>query len=354
MSPNFFIVFSYLVVSGGSRIRGIFRRWQQPLVRGPEWFFNVPVQPDFYSGAGKKILDRYRMRMLMPVAIEVVVAAAIFLSGHFLNLAWLIAAMALFIHVNHVYNVDSAERQARPFSLPETEQPAPSVVLSLKPRRLRDYSNRRLERAMTLVTIGVIAWLVRYYLSAPEHHNLRQVFGEPALLLYFQIGLLFVKYVVVAWRTPVPQFQADEYLKAREETRKFYLKVCDILRVMNALILLLWPALLTASPGALGLFVKVWLPMVVVASIVLGVWQEIRRKQVLALALRAKPTKLPDFAEQATPPSWPLCYQPSLPMLVLKGARGYSLNLANTLAQLGAAYLAGLAVLMVVLTRTVH
>jgi hypothetical protein len=32
-------------------------------------------------------------------------------------------------------------------------------------------------------------------------------------------------------------------------------------------------------------------------------------------------------------------------MLVLKGARGYSLNLANTLAQFGAAYLAGWVVL---------
>jgi len=40
-------------------------------------------------------------------------------------------------------------------------------------------------------------------------------------------------------------------------------------------------------------------------------------------------------------------------MLVLKGAHGYSVNLANTLAQLSAVYLAGLGVLMVVL-RMVH
>ena len=36
-------------------------------------------------------------------------------------------------------------------------------------------------------------------------------------------------------------------------------------------------------------------------------------------------------------------------MLILKGARGYSLNLANTLAYFGAAYLAGLIVLLTVL-----
>jgi len=39
----------------------------------------------------------------------------------------------------------------------------------------------------------------------------------------------------------------------------------------------------------------------------------------------------------------------SAPMLILKGAHGYSLNLANTLAHLGATYLAGLVVLFALL-----
>src|SRR5581483_3977573 len=65
MSNDLFIVVAYLVVSGGARIRGIFRRWQQPVLRGPEWFFNVHVRPDFYAGQGHKILRGYRMRMLM-------------------------------------------------------------------------------------------------------------------------------------------------------------------------------------------------------------------------------------------------------------------------------------------------
>src|SRR5689334_6208305 len=186
MSPNVFVVVSYLVASWASRIRGIFRRWQQPLLRGQEWFFNVHVQPGFYSGPGKKILRRYQMRMLMPVAIEIVVAAAIFISGHVLNLVWLIVAMAIFIHVNHAFNVEAAERQARPFAIPETEQPAPSVVLSLKTRRLRDYSNRTLERLMVIANVAALISLVRYYLAAPEHHNFRLVFGEPIFLLYYQ------------------------------------------------------------------------------------------------------------------------------------------------------------------------
>ena len=34
-------------VNAVSRIKGIFRRWRQPLLRGPEWFFNVHVQEGF-------------------------------------------------------------------------------------------------------------------------------------------------------------------------------------------------------------------------------------------------------------------------------------------------------------------
>jgi len=61
--------------------------------------------------------------------------------------------------------------------------------------------------------------------------------------------------------------------------------------------------------------------------------------------------KLPDFMGESNITGWPVCYQPSAPQLVLKGARGYSLNLANTLAHLGAAYVAGMAGLMLLIMR---
>ena|ERR1700691_1602965 len=72
-------------------------------------------------------------------------------------------------------------------------------------------------------------------------------------------------------------------------------------------------------------------------------------RMLMPFALRARPVKLPDFLHESDIARWPVCYQPSAPMLILKGAHGYSLNLANTLAHLGAAYLAGLAVLIVLL-----
>jgi hypothetical protein len=198
-----------------------------------------------------------------------------------------------------------------------------------------------------------IAWLVRYYLSAPEHHDLRLVFGMPAILLYVQAGYLFAKKIVVAWRTPVPQINAEEHLEAREATRKLYIKICDLNRAVVAVTFLFWPVMLSASPASRIRFAILSLAGWVAITIAAGVWQEITRKRLLKITLRARPVRLPDFME-SNAPSWPLlCYQPSAPMLVLKGARGYSLNLANTMAYLGAAYLGGWALLFVVL-RTWH
>src|SRR5882724_5025438 len=192
MSLTQYIVIYYFLF-WAVRIRGCVRRWRQPLLRGPEWFFSVHVVPDFYTGPGKKILHRYWMRMFIPFAVDIPVATAIFISGHFVNLTWLVLGLAVLIHLNHLFSVDLAERQARQFEVAEAEQPVSALVLSMKRRRLRDYTNVRLEVAMALVSILAFAWLTRYYFAAPDHHNLRLVFGQPLLLLYMQAGLVLVK-----------------------------------------------------------------------------------------------------------------------------------------------------------------
>ena len=344
---QYFIIFYILfwVV----RINGCVRRGHQPLLRGPEWFFNVRVQPDFYRGAGRKILHRYWMRMFIPFAFDIPLAIGIFLSGHLLLLNWLMVGLAALIHINHSFSVDLAERQARPFAILEAEQPVASVALSLTPRRLRDYTNRNVEWALALSSLVALAWLVRYYFATPDHHNLRLVFGVPAFLLYVQLGILFIKRVVVAWRTPVPQAQAAEHMEAREETRKYYLRVCDWNRAVASAGILFWPIKISASPAGLSHLLSIWFAVWLVIGVVLTVWVEIRRKQLVTLALRACPVKMPDFLHQSEIARWPVCYQPSAPMLILKGARGYSLNLANKLTHLGAAYLIGLVALFVVL-----
>ncbi|MBZ5552787.1 MAG: hypothetical protein LAO21_08720 [Acidobacteriia bacterium] len=343
-----YIVLLYLLFFG-TRIRGYFRRWRQPLLRGRAWFFSVSVQPDFYTGAGRRVLHRYWMRMFIPCVLDIPIAMAAFVPGHIQYMPWLMVVQAALIHINHVFSVDRAERQARRFVLPESEQPAAAVACSLHARRLRDYTHSKVEGALALSSAVALLWLIRYYFATADHHSLRHVFGVPVLCLYIQLGLLFVKRVVVAWRNPVPRTQAAEHMEAREETRKYYLRMCDWNRAAATAGILFWPILLSASPARLTRLSNVWTASWLVIGVVAAVWVEIKRKQLVTMALSVRPVKLPDLLHQAEVTRWPLCYQPSSPLLVLKGARGYSLNLANTLAHLGAAYMAGLMVLLVLL-----
>jgi hypothetical protein len=335
------------------RINGCFRRGRQPSLRGPEWFFNVHVPPDFYEGAGRNLLHRYWMRMMVPFAVDIPIAIAIFVSGRLRLLNFLMIALCAIIHINHSYSVDLAEREARPFALPEAQQPVASMVLSLTPRRVRDYSNQTFEWILMLSTVAGFLWLARDYFVAPELHNLRQVFGVPLFYLYLQLGIYWVKRVIVSWRTPVPRAQAAEYLDAREQTRKYYLLMCDVYRASATAGILFWAAAVGLSPAKFDDAFRIWFFAWMVFSVGGTIWVEIRRRQLVKLSLLARPVKLPDFLHESEIARWPMCYQPSAPMLMLKGARGYSLNLANRMAHFAAAYMFGF-VALVALMRFVR
>lgn len=331
------------------RINGCIRRGRQPQMRGPEWFLNVRVKPGFYSGEGKKLLHRYWLRMLLPFALDIPVATFLLITGQHFYLNLLVVALAIVIHVNHAFNVQIAERQARPFAAEETEQPVPSMVLSLKTRRLRDYTNWPTEILMALSTVIAGIWLLRFYLAGPDHHNFRLVFGVPLFEFYLQMGMLFAKYGLVAWRTPIPQVQAEEHLNIREERRKLYLTVCDQMRAMTATAIVFWPVVLKTDPALLPKVLNIYFLIFLAISLVQTVWFEIARKRMRNLTLRAQPRALPNFLGQSSDSGWPLCYQPSVPLLLLRSARGYSVNLASRTIQLGAVYMAGFFALILLL-----
>lgn len=299
MSVDQLVVLNYLVLWGGARIRGCVRRWRQPKRRGPEWFFDVHVQRDFYTGEGKKILRGYWLRMLLPFAIEIPMAIAVIVSGHYFALAWLILGMAAVIHGNHLFSVDRAERQARRFAVTEDEQPVSSVVLSLQPRRLRDYTSRNVERFIIFSAIAALAWLIRFYLRSPAQ-NFRLVFGGPLVLLYWQLGFLIAKIGIVSWRTPVPQAQAEEHLQAREKARKFYLKVCDWNRIVIAGSLLFFPFILSAPAPLRMPLIQYDFIALIIGTAILTVWQEVERNNVLKASLRARPVRCRTFCRLKT------------------------------------------------------
>jgi hypothetical protein len=337
----------YYLLFWVSRIRGVVRRVKQPRLRGDGWFFDVPVEAGFYEGPGRRILRGYCLRMAIPCILDIP-AIGLMVTAHPLWLMWVILALVPAIHVNHLYNVSIAERQAWPFAKVEAAQTAVALAvgLSLTPRRMRDYTSWALEWAMGLATVGAALVLVHLYRTKPEEHNLRLVFWVPALLLYLQLGILLVKRIIVAWRTPLPTVQTVEHSEAKEATRRYYLLMCDWNRIVSTCGIVFWPILLSAPRAKFESLMKIWLGVWLVLTIAGAVWVEIRRKQLADMGVKVRPVRMPDLMGQADRTRWPVCFEPQVPMLVLKGDRGYSLNLANTVTYWGTAYLIGMACLL--------
>jgi hypothetical protein len=347
MSQNQISLMVYIAF-WATRVSPFFRRWRLPLVRGTEWFFSVHVPPDFYGGPGKKLLRNYRLRVLLPFILDIAVAVPIFISGHVSYLIWLVLALTILIHALQMFSVDLAERQARQFAVAGTEQPAAALVVSLQPRRLRDYTNWKLELGLGIAFLISVVGLAWQYFHGPVRSP-RMLFGPPLMWLYAQAGVLFVKRGLVAWRTPVPQIDADQHLQFREAARKLYLQVCDWYRVSWMAAVMLWPIFIRNSPENQKLFINILVIGTLVGSIPMAIWLERRRNALLKISVGATPMRMPDFLDHDKRSIGPVCYQPATPMLLIRHAHGYSLNLANRRTQMAAVYLAGLVALITIL-----
>jgi hypothetical protein len=328
------------------RINGYLRRSREPLMRGAEWFFDVPVPADFHAGAGRAILRRYRLRLLVPFAIDVPIAAAIFAWGNVAMLNALIVALSVLIHAGHAICVDLAEREARRFEAAGRSGPSASMGISLATRRVRDYSHPAIEALVALLAVVTFAWLAARYLGTSPRPDPRRLFGIPVLFLYLQLGMLYAKWVAVEWRMPLPREGAARYRAVREIARRHLLALIDWSRIVAAVSFLYWPMLVSAAPEEHDAVKGLWLALWIVAGIGGTVWVEMRRIRLKALLARTRPVRLPDLLRQPELARWPVCCEPGVPLLVLKGARGYSLNVAHRLALLGAAYIAGFAALL--------
>ncbi len=329
------------------RVNGVVRRARQPHLRGDGWFFDVEVPDGFAQGAERQILREYWIRMLAPIGIELAIWIAALALGPGSWLIWITLAMVPAIHLNHWYNVRAAERKARHFSEPEQPKPVAALGLSLTPRRLKDYSNPSIEWGIGIATVAAAVWLWHIYSAESGRYSAQRVFWYPAVYLYLQIGVLLVKRVIVSWRSPVPLAQTEEYLAARHAMRRYYLWTCDMNRIALTLGILLYavPLSMPAAQAKLLLdgFGAFWL----ITCLVLLVCVEHKRKQLAQLCAEVKPVRMPNLMGQVDSAKWPLCYEPELPALLLRGSRGSSVNLASSVALLAMVYLAGIAGLAV-------
>jgi hypothetical protein len=340
-----------------SRLRGVNRRWQQPHLRGPERFLDVAVPSDFYEGPGRAILRSYRQRIFLPFLLDIPVLAWAYSNGSVTPLLWLIVVLVPLIHINHMMNVESAQRRARAFAPQQEAQPVVAMGLSLTPRRLRDLSNPIVEWTLAIATLAALAALVYIGKSGADRHSsphsIAQLFWVPALYLYLNIGILLAKRIIVHWRTRLPLAHRAEYQKVQDAMRSYYLLMCDWNRIVFTAGICFWPIALTLSEARFKPLMTVWVWGVMVLSIAGSVWIEVLRKRLLRIGLAVEPVRMPDLMDEASLAKWPVCYQPSAPTLILKGARGYSLNLANTTSYLGSVYLLGMIALFT-MARLIH
>lgn len=315
-------------------------RWTAPLLRGSEWFFSIAAPPGFLEGPGRGILRGYRMRLFIPWLIELPLLAASLISGHAEYLMWVVLGITLLTRLNFYAARQAAENRARRFEAPEAGAPASTVMLSLQPRTAGNYTNRWVEAIVAVSFAGAFAGLGYLYATSPDQHLTMWLLGWTIFQCYLQFGVLLIKRAIISAPTVAPASNAEEYLAWRESLRRFSTWMCDTMRmimvpgVLIGIVFAIYkPRLGAGAMNAilLGLF----------GGVVIVCWYEWRRRSAhLEVARRTKPAKLPALPGV---PSQLICFQPGYPMLLLRNANGYALNLASVPAKLAGVYIAGFA-----------
>lgn len=309
------------------RFPRIKERWSAPLLRGPEWFFDVPVPADFLQNSGRALLRNFRYRLFIPWAIELPILAALYFTGHltFQSTALLIMLVTLFTRFNYYAARIAAEKRARTFEKSIATSPVAGVMLSLEPRTLRNYTNWWVEAGIVVALTAGTAWIA----ATPHAELLRSI----VVNLYLQAGLLLIKYGIIRSSGAAPVDNVEQYLTWRESLRRLATGSCDVARLMFAVAPLLTLASMANGPIR-------WIGWVAygVGAIFVITHEWRSRRQHLEVARRTKPARLPLQHARS-----PIGFWPSLPLLLLKTANGYALNLASIPARIAGLYFAGFA-----------
>ena len=83
------------------RIPANVKRCRIPLMRGPGYFFNTRVAPDFFEGPGRDVLRRYRLWIFAPFLLDAAALPLIYLYGQPVYLLYLSLADMVLAIVNH-------------------------------------------------------------------------------------------------------------------------------------------------------------------------------------------------------------------------------------------------------------
>lgn len=350
MTENQILLLSWLFLGVGGRIPRIVERWKAPLLSGPGWFFSIQVAPDFLENSGRAILARYRLRLFLPWAVEIPVSVALLVTGHKVAILLVVAVIALLTRLNYYVDRKAAEDQARRFEVPGASKPVVTVALSLRPRTLGAYTNPWIEVPIVLALCGSLAWLVYRYTILGDWHPLHEPLAATLITIYLQIGMLLMKRAFVRARSVAPADNAEQYMAWRDSLRRLSTAVCDYVRLTLVSFPLIADLKSVTDPWQ-GSVAETGTIISLFALFAFVTWHEWRnRLRHLKVARQTKPAKflvLPDLPDAGGF----VCFRPALPMLLLNGPNGYTLNLASAPVRVAGLYVAGYAALWVCLTR---
>lgn len=314
--------------------------WRLPHLRGSGWLFDARVEPD--APARGRIVARYRAWLLgTALAVEAAALADLLLWGSLahlvfvqgpLTLALALARRAILrVHVLGARDIGAAAADAR-------------VALSLRPRRLADFTHAGFETANAVATAAAFGLLLR---SGAADLPLA------LLLAWCQLGGLLWKAALARYPVPLPATGSSEYLELAEAAFREGARRLDQMRGACTFVLALLAAK-AAAPDAFarhsGSLARALLAALAVAVVLLLVKGGRSSRALLARAA-AVPGRAP--RPRRADPSRLLCaglfcWNPEEPAVLVDGGPLRSaINLVHPTAWLALGWWLGFALLIV-------
>jgi hypothetical protein len=331
-----FALLTYLFAVG-VRAGSFRRRWNLPLVHGPDYFYHMQVAKGFYEGAGRGLLHRYRALLLWPYAAEAAVLVMLVLRDNYNSLPTLCLVGILSAVLNQRLSLALVMRSAKKFEDKEVDPAPAAVTFSLNPRRLADYTHPVFE-----IVLGNIATITLIVLA-----QMRAAMGPPLVMLYLQIGLLMLKKAIVDWRSAAPLENSEIYLEVRERRRKLLLFCCDFYRGAIGFLMIKQVVLQFISFESVRWALQSFYLAVSIACVWFAI---VKTNELYALYRKTKPTlsrkrrlAIPDpdgFVAGGF-----LYFDSDNPAFFVQGPRSVAINAGNHRLLLAATYLLGLLLL---------
>jgi uncharacterized membrane protein len=340
------------------RLLVLHRVWQLPLKHGEGFFLGQRVAPGFYREGGKTLLRKYRGSLIAPAVLDLPLCLWL-VSTHKLEYAFFEQWLAMVVTLV-VYNLIAVHFSSRAMTLlGDAEKRPATAVLSMAPRRLRDYANPVVEGVVIVAIIAGVVLIARGYvlMASGGSQAFRGGVAAAIWILYLQAGLLLLKGVFIRWRMPLPAKRTEDFRRWRSAWLSYHLKLFDAVRLLAALGLLSGALAKLYGNGwsrpVLAVAIPAW--VLILTAYIAYIVRESRK--VVAVEREVKPIELvKEFPRRPIPDGRFLAggllyFNRDNPGVVVRSEQGIAINLAHPSTYLWVGYFAGLAMLLIWMAR---